>query len=232
MDVLPSEFSESLRVVIVSDTHTYQQDEEMKPMPLGDVLIHAGDFSRDGHQEQLTQFKCWFNSHPHNHKIFIAGNHDVTLDKEYYISTGARRFQKVLSKQSGFDPAVYSNECRAVVCGPGSIYLEDNSLIIASPIGTQGITIYGSPWQPKFCDWAFNAHRGEQLRNIWLMIPTETDVLVTHGPPMGILDKSGDGKEFGCADLLREIHERDKPPRLHIFGHIHESYGESAHNMA
>jgi len=57
-------------------------------------------------------------------------------------------------------------------------YLEDSGTVI------NGIRIWGSPWQPWFCDWAFNVERGE-LMKYWKLIPTDTDVLMTHGPPIG-----------------------------------------------
>jgi predicted phosphohydrolase len=94
-------------------------------------------------------------------------------------------------------------------------------------IEAMGLRIYGSPWQPRFFDWAFNLDRGEPLRQKWAQIPESIDILVTHGPPMGILDQTRDGEHCGCEELLLAV-ERLKP-RLHIFGHIHQSYGETAH---
>ncbi len=59
-------------------------------------------------------------------------------------------------------------------------YLEDSSVQV------MGLNIYGSPWQPMFCDWAYNLDRGEPCAKTWAQIPSETDILVTHGPPIGI----------------------------------------------
>lgn len=101
---------------------------------------------------------------------------------------------------------------------PSVIYLQDELAEV------NGLKIYGSPWQPEFCDWAFNLKRGWPLRKKWEMIPAGIDILVTHGPPMGILDFSKFGDEHaGCADLRQELH-RIKP-KLHCFGHIHGDYG-------
>lgn len=98
------------------------------------------------------------------------------------------------------------------------IYLQDDLVEI------EGLKIYGSPWQPEFCEWAFNLKRGWPLRKKWEMIPAGIDILVTHGPPLGILDFSKFGDEHaGCADLRQELH-RIKP-KLHCFGHIHGDYG-------
>jgi len=98
------------------------------------------------------------------------------------------------------------------------IYLQDEQVEI------EGLKIYGSPWQPEFCDWAFNLVRGWPLRKKWEAVPTGIDILVTHGPPMGLLDWSSFGNEHaGCADLRQEL-GRIKP-KIHAFGHIHGSYG-------
>lgn len=96
-------------------------------------------------------------------------------------------------------------------------YLQDEAVTI------EGIKFYGAPWQPEFFNWAFNLPRGEALREKWRLIPEDTDVLITHGPPYGILDRVESGDKVGCVDLMNAI-ERCKP-KLHLFGHIHEQYG-------
>lgn len=83
--------------------------------------------------------------------------------------------------------------------------------------------IYGSPWQPRFYDWAFNLRRGEEIAEKWKMIPADTDILVTHGPPHEILDLTPNGDSAGCEELRKAI-ERIRP-KAHIFGHIHSGYG-------
>ena len=99
------------------------------------------------------------------------------------------------------------------------IYLQDSEVVI------EGIKFYGSPWQPWFFDWAFNLQRGEEIRRKWELIPSDTDVLITHGPPLNHGDKVSSGSAVGCEDLLNKIME--VKPRYHIFGHIHEDYGIS-----
>ena len=85
--------------------------------------------------------------------------------------------------------------------------------------------MYGSPWQPEFCNWAFNLpHNGKELESHWQAIPNDVDVLITHGPPFGVLDRNSSGMPCGCELLAKEIEERIKP-QLHIFGHLHEGYG-------
>jgi hypothetical protein len=87
--------------------------------------------------------------------------------------------------------------------------------------------IYGSPWQPEFCDWAFNLDRGEPCASKWAAIPDGLDVLITHGPPYGYGDKTiPSGMRVGCEDMLKKIKGSERPPRVHIFGHIHEDEGK------
>lgn len=99
----------------------------------------------------------------------------------------------------------------------GITYLENSSVII------DGLKIWGSPWTPEFHNWAFNAN-SDKRRSIWSQIPDDVDILITHGPPMGILDKlSGTNESVGCPHLAKNV-VRIKP-KLHVFGHIHEGYG-------
>ena len=100
----------------------------------------------------------------------------------------------------------------------GLTFLEDGEATVA------GLRIWGSPWQPWFHDWAFNARRGPEIDAKWQLIPEGIDVLVTHGPPLGYGDRVHLGERVGCADLLRQLTRVH--PRLHLFGHIHEDRGE------
>lgn len=97
------------------------------------------------------------------------------------------------------------------------IYLNDSGIEI------ENIKIWGSPIQPWFYDWAFNRQRGEDIKKHWDLIPDDTDILITHGPPMDILDETVYGSNVGCIDLLDKI--MLVKPKIHVFGHIHEAYG-------
>lgn len=101
--------------------------------------------------------------------------------------------------------------------GPTVTYLQDSGAEI------DGVKFWGSPWQPAFNKWAFNLPRGSPLAEKWAAIPGGTDVLVTHGPPAGIGDRSDDAARAGCADLLEAV--RRVRPLLHLFGHIHPDGG-------
>lgn len=100
---------------------------------------------------------------------------------------------------------------------PGITYLDDSGTVI------DGIRIWGSPITPWFLNWAFNRHRGRAIRQHWGLIPADTNILITHGPVYGILDKTVDGQHVGCEDLLQTIHAIK--PQYHICGHIHEAHG-------
>lgn len=164
-------------------------------IPECDLLIHAGDFSGRGTLQDLVNFLAWFSGQPAHHRVFIAGNHDVFCEEH---SAEAKRLI-----------ATYGDSVR---------YLCDGETTI------DGLRVWGSPVTPRFFDWAFNRDRGEAIRCHWDMIPDGIDVLVTHGPPMGLGDRNRDGEHVGCQDLLDRV--LTVAPALHAFGHIHEGRGE------
>mmetsp|Transcript_1584 Transcript_1584/g.3583 ORF Transcript_1584/g.3583 Transcript_1584/m.3583 type:complete len:261 (+) Transcript_1584:1053-1835(+) len=86
------------------------------------------------------------------------------------------------------------------------------------------LQVYGSPWSPFFGCWAFGEERGHRIRQLWRAIPDTTDILITHGPPLGRGDETFHSGCVGCYDLLQEVQDRIQP-RLHVFGHIHEQGG-------
>jgi Icc-related predicted phosphoesterase len=96
-------------------------------------------------------------------------------------------------------------------------YLENTGVTI------DNVTFWGSPYTPEFLNWAFMYTRGSGAK-YWDQIPDVLDVLITHGPPFGILDQvAPDGEHLGCAELLESVEQ--KRPRVHLFGHIHGGAG-------
>lgn len=196
-----------VRIVCLSDTHNMLH---RVAVPDGDVLVHAGDMTGTGRAMEINAELEKLIALPHKHIIFIAGNHDWLYEKNpLYAADIVRGF----NERSG-----------------GRLhYLQDESVTI------DGVKFYGSPWQPEFCGWAFNLGRdSEDMRRVWKEIPDDTDVLITHGPPYNILDLPGmryrfdaDGKprHVGCEVLAPEVAFRVKP-QLHVFGHVHGSYGQ------
>ena len=110
-------------------------------------------------------------------------------------------------------PAFVASFPRAVV------YLENEGVEI------EGLRIWGSPITPWFWDFAFNRGRGAEIDRYWQQIPTGLDILLTHGPPQGVLDLTTRGDDAGCADLRNRV--LLTKPRFHLFGHIHEAYGQT-----
>ncbi len=159
----------------------------------GDVLIFCGDMSARGSLRDVESFAAYMAQRPYKYKIVIAGNHDFCFENE-------ERHQAI-----------------ELIKNSGAHYLDD------SGIELEGIKFWGSPVQPFFHNWAFNRMRGPEILKHWKLIPADTDVLITHGPPMGILDRIYSGEQVGCQDLLERV--REIAPRLHAFGHIHEDYG-------
>lgn len=114
--------------------------------------------------------------------------------------------------------------------------LTDNlSYLVDSGCVYQGFKIWGSPWTPTFYNWHFMKDRGEDIKKKWDLIPDDTEILITHGPPFGILDnvrsplRSYKDGHAGCEDLLQTL-DRLKHLKLHVFGHIHEGYGQIIRN--
>lgn len=107
--------------------------------------------------------------------------------------------------------------CRSV----GNIYYLNNS-----GVTIEGHTFWGSPITPTFGRWAHMCDP-EIIDEYWDMIPANTEVLITHGPPWGMLDESGlpySRGHLGCETLHDAVFERVRP-KIHVFGHIHGGYG-------
>ena len=158
-----------MKILHLSDTHGLHH--KIKDLPEADIVIHSGDISHNGTENEVLDFLNWFIDLPYQHKIFIAGNHDLCL-------WDAERIEDL----------------------PDDVHLLQDC----------GITIDGI----KFFGLAYN-HPEE-------LIPDDADIVITHEPPIMILDKSAD-RHWGNAPLCNRIFEIK--PRYHLFGHAHESYG-------
>ncbi|XP_076047163.1 UPF0046 protein T07D4.2 [Oratosquilla oratoria] len=218
-----------LRFVCMSDTHSLTSHLQME-IPDGDVFIHAGDFTRCGNTAEVEEFNSWIGSLPHKHKIIIAGNHELSFDSRFTCKTVSPHQHKAAhTGSSGLineipDLGIAREELKAAVATDTSgvitnaVYLQDKAHNIC------GIKLYGTPWQPEYCNWAFNLPRGKACLEKWEAIPDDTDVLITHSPPIGHGDLCCTGVRAGCVELLSTVQQRVKP-KYHVFGHIHEGYG-------
>lgn len=192
------------KIACVSDLH-----ENLIEIPECDLLLIAGDitygFYRDLPAQQeftYTKFKDWVNEVPARHIVAVAGNHDQNIEAWGW---------------PGLKDGRWPNNFH---------YLQDEGVEI------EGLKIWGSPWQPYFHNWAFNApeRNGEEfLRDKFDLIPDDTDIVICHGPPYGYGDRVGDQGDDGqpragsraLTDALWRVN-----PRLMVCGHIHAGTGE------
>jgi Icc-related predicted phosphoesterase len=177
-------------------------------IPECDILISAGDYSFKGERHMVKDFHAWLNAQEANHIISVQGNHETWVEKN---------FAEAKALALSVCPAVH--------------------FIDEGVIDIEGIKIFGSAITPWFCDWAWNRHRGPDIKRHWDRIPDDTQILITHGPPYGQLDivyqadgvtPSSQGR-VGCYQLEERIKDL-KQLKLHVFGHIHGSAGEASFN--
>ena len=175
-------------------------------IPKCDILISCGDYSFKGTPAEVHDFHTWLNEQEAGHIISVQGNHELHVESD---------FEKAKKIATDACPAVH--------------------FIAEGLVEIEGLKIWCSAITPWFYDWAWNRERGHQIRKHWNKIRLDTDILVTHGPPEGILDivYYADGvtpkNRVGCADLWRKI-QKLKKLKHHFFGHIHGSYGHQEHN--
>jgi Icc-related predicted phosphoesterase len=202
----------------------------------GDLLIVAGDLTARDEPEQYLNFTEWLNNQSYKQKIVIAGNHDNCLQ------SGVTVFHNP-SLASQMIP-IYGVDVK-YLCDSGTEFHyyderfpeEDEGFL---PSGKRTLKIWGSPWTKTFEDMnpnckAFTFETEEELASKFSLIPDDVDILVTHGPPQGILDQVINGydreippnpyKKSAGSKSLRRIMGRVKP-KLWVMGHIHEGYGE------
>lgn len=180
---------------------THEQWHDLT-IPECDLLISAGDYSYRGESEIVQSFHRWLNDQPAKHIISVNGNHELWPEMD-------------------FEQARYL----ATSACPRVSFIGDGETVTV-----EGIKTYGSAITPAFNHWAWNVRRGEPMQACWAQIPDDTEILITHGPPQGILDVNHNPDDprragFGCEDLLARIKQLSKL-RLHVFGHIHGSSGE------
>jgi len=168
-------------------------------LPPGDILIHCGDATSIGRVSEITSFGQWFKAQPFPHKIFVVGNHEISFERNFGVAKALLNFDRTQGEYLLFDEG-----CEV-----------------------EGIKIWGNSWQNSFCGWAFGVDTEEELALRYDNIPMDTDILVTHSPPYGILDQCADGRKVGSKALLAKVSKVQ--PKVNCFGHIHEAYGYETH---
>ncbi|OAA69201.1 ser/Thr protein phosphatase [Akanthomyces lecanii RCEF 1005] len=219
------------RIVCISDTHNCTVK-----LPPGDVLIHAGDITNQGSHSELSKAVKWLEGLQYEAKIIIAGNHDITLDADFYARHGHDFHNKKPESHE---------ECLALVqSSPSLTYLhhETATIRLSSPTGPRTeFTVFGSPLAPAFRNWAFYypplleslsccetsiATSDELSTSPWEDIPARADIVVTHTPPRDHCDdRGGVDRPTGCEALRRALWR--VRPRLAVCGHMHEGRGVS-----
>ena len=187
--------SKPVRIVVISDTHGHHA--ELEPLPAGDVLIHAGDFSvyhKACTAESVKAFDEWLGRQTqYKHRFVTCGNHEVALDV------------------SGRDPPPLKNA----------------TWLHCSHADAEGLRIFGAPFRPGrgscYKAEAFGRKVCE-LEAIWSRMGDggRPDIVVTHGPPYGVLDEERTG-HMGDWVLLEWIGK--VRPQVHVFGHVHGTHG-------
>lgn len=184
-----------MKIWHISDTHSFHN---YLNVPDGiDMVIHSGDVSNPWEPylnlPEVLNFLEWFGNLPIKYKIFVAGNHDTSIEKRLVTP--------------------------ADIQSKGIIYLENASTQI------EGINIFGTPVTPEFGvagRWAWNKKR-EKMDKLWKTVPENTDILISHGPPKGILDSTINRDNqydlCGCTSMKKHMYRLQ--PKFCLFGHIH-----------
>lgn len=165
-------------------------------LPEGDILIHSGDALNYGNIKELFEFEKQLKEihSKFKHIIFVPGNHDRIFEAQF---ENAENILKSI---------------------PNLIILHNKAIEL------EGIKFYGTADQPAFCNWAFNVRDNLELYERYLKIPEDTNVLITHCPPEGILDRTMCGEKVGSRALKLALSRLTKL-KAHLFGHIHYSNG-------
>ncbi|KAL1585687.1 hypothetical protein WHR41_05957 [Cladosporium halotolerans] len=245
------------RVLIISDTHNAPLSEKgdgkpiapfKSPLPSADLLIHCGDLTMTGQQDEYHRTLDMLSEISAPVKLVIAGNHDLSLDRDFVSSHRThdpQRRQPPSMSEEDADARV--NAARDLWTAPdgrakqeGVTYLDEGLHTIPLPNGAVA-TVYASPYTPEFWDWAFPYERHEDRFNgpgtalsdavsiAPYPMPTRSkavrpvDIVMTHGPPWKRLDPTARVEAVGCPHLLRALMRAR--PTLCCFGHIHEGWG-------
>ena len=202
-----------LRLVLISDTHLIHRNLEM---PAGDILIHAGDFSNRGKEEEIREFDTWLGELDYKYKVVVPGNHDTGTDREALLRDREQRGKEgeTLEQTALKNATVLCNRIMEV----------------------EGLKVFGfpyslNPWsQHEHMRWWAHQVDGEAEMETMLEVFNDksgddggVDIFVTHSPPHGVGDTGSKGMACG-SQALRSLLQRKNPeqPSLWVFGHIHE----------
>ena len=198
----------SVTVAMVSDMHGYLPPAGM--IPDADLLVIAGDL-------------CPLTDHSETRQeLWIMSTFRDWLNEVYEFQP----LLKIVGVAGNHDFVAEAPGGYEMMSSLPWKYLEDEGTEI------KGLRIYGSPYSNQFGRWAFMEPE-EELAERWSWIPRNLDILITHGPAKRLLDRvnndwHADDPHVGSTNLRQVI--EDVKPRLHVTGHIHESYGSTVHH--
>ena len=230
-----SDATETTSILVFSDTHAFPFKDPVSafgtPFPKVDVVLHCGDLTQAGGIGEYKRTLKMLGACDAELKLVIAGNHDVSLDREWC---------------EGPEDEDDCEEAIELMIGPaardaGVTYLTEGTHKFTLSNGVT-FSIYASPYTPKFGEFAFmylphedRFNNAQQVDNgitsiATNPIPDGVDIVMTHGPAFGFHNECKmDGKieNVGCKMLLRAL--KRTMPLMHCFGHIHEGAGTSTH---
>jgi len=192
-----------VRIAALSDTHAVY---DFADAPDADLLIIAGDILMHGNMKELkaVMLQLDMESHRWKHILIVPGNHDFAL--EQFINSNL-----TWDKFADFNDILY--------------YPHNMTISHKGIVGILGLKIFTWSYVPNLPTWAFYMNDADILAKVAeLKTSDSVDIVVSHGPPYGILDfipghgSVGSKTMEGCFDFKYN---------LHIFGHIHEQYGKT-----
>lgn len=221
------------KFLIISDTHGFSPLSAEKaasfpaslptfrePLPSEgiDVVLHCGDLTTRCTPEELQRTMDFLAAHPASLKLCIPGNHDRYLDDAY---TDAKRTSKRPGAEGADEKAA---ACRAIVESANGVKMLSAGTHTFELANGAQLRVYADPYTPEFGRWGFQYPRGTRTFDI----PSDVDVVMTHGPPYGVLDEiepdhPNDFAHVGCKNSLWAVYS--SKPQIHCFGHVHEDWG-------
>lgn len=205
---------EVIRFVLISDTHMLHRNLELPP---GDILIHAGDFSNRGKEDEIKEFDAWLGELEYKHKVVVPGNHDTGTDGKALLKDRKQREKE----GETLEEAV----------------LENATLLSNKMVEVEGLRVFGFPftldkWGLSW--WAHGVEGEVEMENMLEEFNKMSendggvDILVTHSPPHGVGDTNSLGLRCGSHTLRSLLQVDDsQQPGLWVFGHIHKCGGQA-----
>lgn len=179
-----------------------------EPLAEVDVVLHCGDLTK---RTRLPEYEATFamlRAIRAPLKLAIAGNHDVTLDEDYWVNRWGGPKEDIAPIRKVIEDAKED----------GVQYLTEGVYEFNLDNGAR-LKVYASQCTPMYGGWGFQYIGGHDFD-----IPSDVDVAMTHGPPLGVLDVARMSQSnAGCPHLFKAIHRAR--PKIHCFGHIHEAWG-------